>query len=127
MLRSSPSNAAQAYLENRIKGAPPVDLIFIAYDMASLACRERDVERFTRVLAVLRNALDFRFDRSAATRLFKTYMHCVRLARQGKFSEAARLLDEWREFWEEARRELENEPAAPEAARREGNPVDVSA
>ncbi len=92
-------NATKRYLEAQIKSATPLDLVVIAYDLAIAACAQRDLERLGKVLSVLRNALDFRHDPITATRLFKDYFQCGKLARSGAYSEAAQLLGELREFW----------------------------
>ncbi|MBI4586317.1 MAG: hypothetical protein HY717_20095 [Planctomycetes bacterium] len=109
MTQTNAVNATKCYLQAQIKSAAPVELVIIAYDLAIAACAQRDLERLARVLSVLRNALDFRHDHGTATRLFKTYLLCGKLARPGNFSEAAQLLGELREFWVGLKKQGENE------------------
>lgn len=103
--------AAQTYRMNQINSASPLDLILITYDALLTSCGQRDLERTTRALSLLRNALDFSYDANIAMGLFRLYQYCAELAREGKFDEAAHIIRELRTTWAQVKSEYETQVA----------------
>lgn len=91
--------ATQTYRMNQINGASTLDLVIMAYDAALIGCGQQDLERTTKALATLRDALDFSYDEEIAMGLFKLYQYCADLTRKGEYDEAAYLLRELRDAW----------------------------
>lgn len=108
---TSMQTAAQTYRMNQINSASPLDLILITYDVLLTSCAHRDLERTTRALSLLRNALDFSYDAKIAMGLFRLYQYCADLARQGKFDEAAHIIRELRATWAQVKSEYETQVA----------------
>ncbi|HMQ52844.1 MAG TPA: flagellar protein FliS [Anaerolineae bacterium] len=103
---------AQAYLINQINSASPLDLLIMGYDAALIGCGQRDLERTTRALTVLREALDYSYDPDIALGFFRLYQYCADLARKGEYDEAAHLLRELRDAWVEVRTRFQ-QPVQP--------------
>lgn len=93
----------QTYRMNQISGASPLDLLIMAYDAALASAGQGDLDRFTRALTVLREALDYSYDADIAIGFFRLYQYCGDLARKGEFDEAAALIRELRDAWAEVR------------------------
>jgi flagellin-specific chaperone FliS len=108
--------AAQTYRMNQISSASPLDLILITYDAALMGCGQRDLERMTRALSLLRNALDFSYDADIAMGLFRLYQYCADLAREDRFDEAAHLLRELRTTWAQVKAQYESQEMRVQAA-----------
>ena len=108
--------AVQTYRMNQISSASPLDLILITYDAALIGCGQRDLERTTRAISLLRNALDFSYDASIAMGLFRLYQYCSELARDGRFDEAAHLLRELRMTWAQVKAQYESPAVQVQAA-----------
>jgi len=62
--------AAQSYRTNQINGASPLDLLIMTYDATLVACSQQDLDRTTRALGVLRDALDYSYDPEIALGFF---------------------------------------------------------
>lgn len=105
-------SATQTYRMNQINGASPLDLLIMAYDVALASCGQHDLDRLTRALGVLRDALDYSYDADVALGFFKLYQYCGDLARKGEFDEAAALLREIRDSWAQIREKYQ----APQSA-----------
>ena len=106
--------ASQSYRENQIKSATPLDLVIMAYDAALAGCGQQDLERTTKAISILRNALDFNYNADIALGFFRIYQYCADLIRNGEFDEAAHLLRELRGTWAEARdqQQAQQQPAS---------------
>jgi len=104
--------AAQTYRMNQVNNASPLDLLIMGYDAALASAGQRDLERFTRAVTVLRDSLDFSYDADIAMGFFRLYQYCADLARQGEFDEAATYLRELRDSWDQVRKQYQ----APQAA-----------
>lgn len=105
--------AAQSYRMNQINGAGPLDLLIMTYDATLTACGQRDLDRTTRALGVLRDALDYSYDPDIALGFFRLYQYCGDLARKGEFEEAAGLIRELRDTWQQVKVQYQSpQPAA---------------
>ncbi|MEW5956169.1 MAG: flagellar export chaperone FliS [Chloroflexota bacterium] len=102
--------AAQTYRINQVNGASPLDLLIMVYDAALAGCGQQDLYRTTKALGVLRDALDYSYDPEIALGFFKLYQYCADLARKGEFSEAAHLLRELRDAWQQVRQQYQQVP-----------------
>jgi flagellar secretion chaperone FliS len=100
------------YHQQEVLGASPVRLVVMAYDVAITACVQKDFERATKAISILRDALNFDYP-EAATGLFKLYQWCLDNIRKGDFSNALQTLKELREAWAEVERRLS--PLPPSA------------
>lgn len=109
--------AAQSYRTNQINGASPLDLLIMTYDAALVACSQQDLDRTTRALGVLRDALDYSYDPEIALGFFRLYQYCGDLARKGEFEEAAGLIRELRDTWLQVKAKYQStQPAAGSGA-----------
>jgi flagellin-specific chaperone FliS len=115
-------SAAQAYRTNQVNSATPLDLVLMAFDAALIGCNLRDLERTSKALSVLRNALDFSYDEEFAMGMLRLYQYFGDLARSGDYELAAELIGELRSTWSQAKENLEgaqrqavaaNAPPAP--------------
>jgi flagellin-specific chaperone FliS len=106
-------SATQIYRTNQVNTASPLEMVIMAYDAALMGCRQQDLERTTKALSVLRNALDFNHDKNFAMGLLRLYQYCSDLARKGQYDEAAKHLREVREAWAQV---LEREKVSAAAA-----------
>lgn len=109
-------SAAETYRANKINSASPLDLLIMAYDAALIGCGQRDLERTTRALNVLRDGLNFDYDAAFAMGLFRLYQWCAELARGGQYEEAASLLRELRDTWAQVKSQTEASQAQPYVA-----------
>lgn len=107
-----PQNAPNAYRMNQINNASPLELLILAYDAALMGCNQQDLDRTTRALSVLRNALDFEQAPEEAMGFYRLYQWIGDLARQGKYDEAAELLRELREAWQQVKQQQQPQAAA---------------
>ncbi|MCG3210044.1 MAG: hypothetical protein FOGNACKC_03673 [Anaerolineae bacterium] len=109
--------AAQSYRTNQINGASPLDLLIMTYDATLVACSQQDLDRTTRALGVLRDALDYSYDPEIALGFFRLYQYCGDLARKGEFEEAAGLIRELRDTWLQVKAKYQSpQPAASSGA-----------
>ena len=113
-------NATLTYRMNQINGASPLDLLIMAYDAALASAGQQDLDRFTRAIGVLRDALDYSYDAEVALGFFRLYQYCADLARKGEYDEAAGLIRELRDAWVQVRSQhqlaaapVATPPAAP--------------
>jgi flagellin-specific chaperone FliS len=89
---------SQRYRELQIESASPLQRILMVYDVAIVACQQRDLKRMTDALNVLRNSLDLEQGEVAAG-LYRLYQYCADLARQDQYEEAEHILRELTEAW----------------------------
>ncbi len=91
--------ATQVYRQQQVLSGSPLERLLIVYDVALQACARRNLERFSRAVGVLRDALDLSQGQVAAS-LLSLYLYCGNLAREGRWDEAAHILRELRDAWE---------------------------
>ncbi len=103
----------ETYRNNQVVGASPLERVIMVYDVAIQSCGHRDLERTTRALGVLRDALNYEYP-EMANRLLAIYLWCLELTRKGKWDDAAEILQDLRESWEEANRQLMTQLAQPQ-------------
>ena len=108
--------AAQTYRMNQVNSASPLDLLIMGYDAALASAGQRDLDRFTRAVTVLRDSLDFSYDADIAMGFFRLYQYCADLARKGEFDEAATYLRELRDSWDQIRSQYQAPQVAPTPA-----------
>lgn len=99
------SYSRQAYREQDVIGASPIRLVVIAYDMAIQACEQKNVNRASRAISVLRDALNFDYP-DAAVGLFRLYQWVLDSIRVGDYSSAITTLKDLREAWITAEKRL---------------------
>jgi len=105
-------NAAEIYRTQQINNASPLDLLIMAYDAALIGCNNQNLDRTTRALNELKNALDFSYDAEIALGLHRLYTWCQDLARDNRYDEAARILRELRDAWLQVKQQYQQPAAA---------------
>ena len=86
------------YRQQEVMGASPLRLVVMSYDLAIRACEQKDFNRATRAVSVLRDALDFDYG-DTAVGLFKLYQWCLDCIRQDEYDSATNTLKELRAAW----------------------------
>lgn len=95
------SYATQTYRQRQIMSASPMQLILMAYNVAIVACGQRDLKRATDAVNILRNALDLE-QGQVAIDLFSLYLYVADLMRMSEWDEAAGILRELMDAWMQA-------------------------
>jgi flagellin-specific chaperone FliS len=106
------SQHAKEYRFQEVMGASPIRLIIIAYEVAITSCQRHDLQRTAEALSVLRNSLNFKHGEIAG-RLFAIYVWCADQARTGHWDDAITALNELREAWLQAERQMAPVTAHP--------------
>jgi flagellin-specific chaperone FliS len=105
------------YRQQEVMGASPVRLVVMAYDMAIMACEQKDFEKAAKVISALRDALDFEYTEVSGG-LFRVYQWCLDCLRAGDFDGAKNNLKELRNAWVIAEKQQFTAAAASRAAAR---------
>jgi flagellin-specific chaperone FliS len=91
-------NAFQAkYREQDVMNASPIHLVVMVYDVAISACEDKDLDRASRALSVLRDSLNFDYAESAG--LFRLYQWIMECVRNDDYENAMSTLRELRDAW----------------------------
>ena len=91
-------NAFQAkYREHDVMNASPIHLVVMVYDVAISACEDKDLDRASRTLTVLRDSLNF--DYAESTGLFRLYQWIMECVRNDDYENAVSILRELRDAW----------------------------
>jgi flagellin-specific chaperone FliS len=93
------------YGQQEVMGASPLRLVVMAYDIAITACLQKDGDRASKAVSILRDALNFDYA-DTAVGLFKLYQWCLASIRKEDFAGALQTLKELREAWAEVERRL---------------------
>ena len=88
----------QEYRQHEVMGASPIRLVVMAYDLAIRACEQKDFDRASKVVSVLRDALDYDYA-EVAVGLFGLYQWCLDCIRKEDYHSAVVTLRELREAW----------------------------
>jgi flagellin-specific chaperone FliS len=88
----------QEYRQQEVMGASPIRLVIMAYDLAIRACEQKDFEKATKTVSVLRDALDFEYA-DVSMGLFRLYQWCLDSIRSGDYATAISTLRELRDAW----------------------------
>lgn len=86
------------YRQQDVMGASPIRLVVMAYDLAIKSCEQRDFEKSTKAISVLRDALNFDYP-DVSVGLFRIYQWCLDCIYREDFNSAAATLRELREAW----------------------------
>lgn len=92
---------AQAYQNNQVLGASPVQLVLMTYEAVISGCARRDPQKARRGLVELIGALNFDYQ-EIALGLFRLYDYCLTALGRGRFDEAAGIIRELKGAWEQA-------------------------
>lgn len=93
------------YQQQEVMGASPLRVVVMTYDLAIRACDQRDFNRATRAISILRDALNFDYG-DTSVGLFKLYQFCLDSIRQDDFESAKSTLKELRAAWITAEKRL---------------------
>jgi flagellin-specific chaperone FliS len=99
----------QEYRQQDVMGASPMRLIVMAYDLAIVACEQKNFEKAAKTISVLRDALNFDYP-EVAVGLLRLYQWCLDCLRKGDYVSAMNTLKELRNAWQESE-ELVVDPA----------------
>jgi len=97
------------YREQEVVGSSPVHRIVMAYDVAILACEQKNAQRATQAVSLLRDSLNFDYG-DAALGLFRLYQWCLDCIRSNNYPEALKILSDLREAWATVERRLSPVP-----------------
>ena len=97
------------YREQEVLGSSPVHRIVMAYDVAIQACEQKNVQRATQAVSLLRDSLNFDYG-DAALGLFRLYQWCLDCIRSNNYPEALKILSDLREAWATVERRLSPVP-----------------
>jgi len=86
------------YRQHEVVGASPVRLVAMVYNLAIRACEQKDFNRATKAVSVLRDALDHDYS-EVAVGLFGLFQWCLDCIRKEDYHNAAVTLRELREAW----------------------------
>ncbi len=89
---------SQEYRQQEIMGASPLRLVIMAYDLAIRSCEQKNFEKSTHTISVLRDALDFDYP-EVSMGLFRLYQWCLDCIRHGDYESARNALKELRDAW----------------------------
>ena len=95
----------QEYREQDVMGASPLRLIVMAYDLAIIACEQKNFEKAVKTISVLRDSLNFDYP-EVSMGLLRLYQWCLDSIRKGDYASALNTLKELREAWKESERLL---------------------
>lgn len=96
---------AQEFRQQEVMCASPIRLVVMAYDLAILACEEKDFNRATKTVSVLRDALRFDYG-EVAVGLLGLYQWCLDCIRKEDYYNAIKTLRELREAWSAVEKQL---------------------
>jgi len=88
----------QRYRQLQVETASPLQRTLMVYDVALVGCQQRDLQRTTEALNVLRNSLDMNQGEVAAG-FYRLYQYCADLARAGQFDDTEKILRELVDAW----------------------------
>lgn len=94
--------AALAYIKNKILTAGPVERLLMTYDVVLAACHRQEKDRACAAISSLINALEFDSNTELAMGLRHLYTYCVEQINDGTLQEAAYIMKELRDTWEQA-------------------------
>lgn len=94
--------ATLAYIKNKILTASPVERLLMTYEAALTACHRQEKDRAGAAIASLINALEFEHNSELALGLRRLYTYCIEQINLGTFEEAAFIMKELRDTWEQA-------------------------
>jgi flagellin-specific chaperone FliS len=103
----------QEYRQQEVMGASPIRLVVMAYDLAIRACEQKDYNRASKAISVLRDALNFDYP-DVSVGLFRLYQWCLECLRTGDYDNAMVTLRDLRDAW--AQTEKKMTPVANRAA-----------
>jgi flagellin-specific chaperone FliS len=95
------STVAVAYLKTKILTASPVERLLITHDAILAACHQQQKDRATVAITSLIDALEFHHNTELAVGLHRLYVYCIEQIAQGLFEEAACIMKELRDTWEQ--------------------------
>ncbi len=105
----------QEYRQQDVMGASPIRLVIMAYDLAIRSCEQKDFEKATKAISVLRDALNFDYPEVSAG-LFRLYQWCLDSIRKGDYASAIHTLSELRDAWKTTEQRMTGRPVAASAA-----------
>lgn len=89
-----------AYSEQEIMTISPLQLLVKAYDAGIAACKGKDKEKASMVIAELIDSLNFD-QAEISNSLFRLYKYCMQEVKQGHFDVTLKIFKELRQSWEQ--------------------------
>jgi len=90
--------STKEFRQHEIMSASPVRLVVLTYDFAIRACEQKDFNRASKAVSVLRDALDYDYG-EVAVGLFGLFQWCLDCIRKEDYQSAVVTLRELREAW----------------------------
>ena len=90
--------STKEFRQHEIMSASPVRLVVLTYDFAIRACEQKDFNRASKAVSVLRDALDYDYG-EVAVGLFGIFQWCLDCIRKEDYQSAVVTLRELREAW----------------------------
>jgi flagellin-specific chaperone FliS len=106
---------AQEYRQQEVLGASPLHLVVMAYNLAIVACEQKEFEKAVKTITVLRDALDFDYP-EVSVGLFRVYQWCLDCIRKGDYASALSSLRELRDAWRATEMKLGSKPTTQPGA-----------
>ena len=88
------------YLEQEVLLWSPEKITLKTYDLFIISAKRKDIRRMNRVLTELMTALNFEAG-ELPQRLHRLYEYCQKCVVNQRFDEAARIITELRDAWEQ--------------------------
>jgi flagellar secretion chaperone FliS len=95
------SKAVLRYMKDDSLNLTPVQVIAKIYDVGIIACKKQDAELAKRAINELIVALNFEYQ-EVSLGLYRLYKYSKKCLREGKYNEAATVLEELRSAWVQA-------------------------
>ena len=99
------TNRAEEFRQQEVMVASPMRLVVMAYDLAIFACEQKDYNRATKTVSVLRDALGYEYG-EVALGLLGLYQWCLDCIRNEDYYNAMKTLIELRDAWATVEKQL---------------------
>ena len=96
---------AEEFRQQEVMVASPMRLVVMAYDLAIFACEQKDYNRATKTVSVLRDALGYEYG-EVALGLLGLYQWCLDCIRNEDYYNAMKTLIELRDAWATVEKQL---------------------
>lgn len=100
---------SQQYRNQDVLNASPLRLVIMAYDLAINSCERKDIEKATKAISVLRDALNFDYP-EVSVGLFRIYQWCLDCIRKEDYTSAIHTLTELRDAWKATEQQISAKP-----------------
>ena len=116
---------AEEFRQREVMVASPMRLVVMAYDLAIFACEQKDFNRATKTVSVLRDALGYEYG-EVAVGLLGLYQWCLDCIRNEDYYNATKTLIELRDAWATVEKQLTSvsQEVAEKGINSSNNPIE---